>query len=237
VIYPGPLPFNSSSAGLVRSTLAEHGFARVTQVFSPCEVDLLRRAFDELVANPPHQVGLTWRSPATSGESVVQRISRANLFSASIAEQFMSATQLFELGSWIFNVSADQISVANGNEGSDGIVLVIKDSRNQSIHRDLRWHRDTTFSQHLPINPFVNAGLYLDYSDASRGGLLVLPGSHRSTDYDVVQETTVEVPEQVCISAEPGDVVIHNADLWHRSGPHSVQGEVRRVLYANLYAR
>jgi hypothetical protein len=234
---PAPLPFHPSSAPQLRSRLAEDGFARITQVFSPDEVERLRRAVDELVTNAPDTGNLTWHSPAVGGGTVVQRISRVNLFSAPIVAGFLGARQLSTLGSWIFDVSLERVRIADGADGSDGIVLVIKDPANESIHRDLRWHRDNTFTQHLPINPFVNCGLYLEPSHASRGGLLVLPGSHCSSRYDEVQETILEMPEQICVSAEPGDVVIHRADVWHRSGPHRVEGEVRRVLYANLYAR
>ena len=234
---PAPVPFRASSSEQLRSTFSEHGFARITGTFSAAEVERLRDVVDDLMANPPDVDNLTWRSVATGGGSIVQRISRANLFSASVAAEFLHAKQLSTIGSWIFNVSPERVHIADGTEGSDGIVFVIKDPRNQSVHRDLRWHRDERFTRQLPINPFVNCGLYLDPSDVSRGGLIVLPRSHPLSHCDAVEETILEVSGQVCVSAEPGDVVVHGADVWHRSGSHFVMGEVRRVIYANLYAR
>lgn len=231
-----PLSFCTLNAQEVRSSLNRFGFVRLSNSFSSEQVDRLRGAVADVVANPPEVSNLTWRSAAIGGRTVVQRISRINLFSEVITQEFLNATKLVTLGSWIFGVPTERVRVATGAEGSDGIVLVIKDPANQSAHRDLRWHRDETFTRHLPINPFVNCGLYLDASDSSRGGLLVLPGSHKSRAHDGLRETTSNPPEQICVPALPGDLVIHRADIWHRSGPHRVHGEVRRVLYANIYA-
>ncbi len=228
--------FDETNAQDLRCMLREFGFARVTGAFANEDVQDLRRAVEELMDSPPGISNLTWRSPAANGGSVIQRISRANLFSQEIAG-FADSSELLKLGSWIFDKPVAQIRIASGTEGSDGIVLVIKDPANQSVHRDLHWHRDETFTSHLPINPFVNCGLYLDSSDSERGGLLVLPGSHRFTTYDALQETIDDSPDEVCVNAQPGDLVVHRADILHRSGPHRIKGEIRRVLYANIYSR
>jgi hypothetical protein len=228
--------FDEANAQELRSMLREFGFARVTGAFANDSVQDLRRAVKELMDFPPESGNLTWRSPTVDGGAVIQRISRANLFSQRIAD-FADGAELLKLGSWIFDKPIAEVRIATGAEGSDGIVLVIKDPANHSIHRDLHWHRDETFTGHLPINPFVNCGLYLDSSDSERGGLLVLPGSHRFRTYDALQETINDSPHEVCVSAQPGDLVVHRADILHRSGPHRINGEIRRVLYANIYFR
>jgi ectoine hydroxylase-related dioxygenase (phytanoyl-CoA dioxygenase family) len=231
---PEPLPYGSGSARQLREDLAIHGYARLRNVFPLEEVNHLRHVVDQLVSTAPESE-FVWRSPAELGELVVQRISRANLLSNSVHACFQMSPQLALIGSWVFGVPMADVKIADGLEGSDGVVLVIKHPANQSVHRNLRWHRDDKFTSHLPINPFVNCGLYLDRADSVRGGLLIIPGGHRSDAYDTIDETTREVPEQVCVAAGPGDVVVHRDDIWHRSGPHEIQGEQRRVLYANIY--
>lgn len=230
-----PICFSAASAKEARWIINEFGFIRFAHAFSSEEVRRLGDAADALIANPPNAENITWRSPGVEGGSIVQRISRANLFSKTITAKFLNAPQLLLVGSWILDAPEHRVRIATGAEGSDGIVLVIKDPRNQSVHRDLRWHRDDKFTGHLSINPFLNCGLYLDAADASRGGLLVLPGSHKVSSYDGFEETIRELPGQVCVCAQPGDLVVHRADLWHRSGAHKVPGELRRVLYANIY--
>lgn len=232
---PEPLPYVASIATQLREELTTYGYARLRNVFAQEEVNQLRLAVDELVRTAPESEHV-WRSPAEHGELVVQRISRANLLSQPIYDRFQTAVQLALIGSWIFDVPIAKVKIADGLEGSDGVVLVIKHPANQSVHRNLRWHRDTKFTHHLPINPFVNCGLYLDPADGLRGGLIVIPGGHRSDGHEAIDETTSEVAGQVCVAAEPGDVVLHRDDIWHRSGPHEIPGELRRVLYANLYA-
>jgi len=230
-----PLRFHQTNARRLRVKLQRHGFVRVAGVVPSPTVNRLRRAVDKLVNQAPAESNLVWRSPRADGGAAVQRISRANTLSPEIADVFFAGHELRELGSWLLDAPVTRVGFADGAEGSDGIVLVIKDPSNASVHRDLRWHRDDTFTQHLPINPFLNCGVYLDRADASRGGLLVVPGSHAS-DLPFPNEETIEtVAGEVCVEADPGDVVVHRSDVWHRSGPHLVPGETRRVLYANAY--
>lgn len=231
------LPLDDMNANRIGSVLARDGFVRLRSVFSRSEVGLLSNAVAELLREPPTEKDLTWFSPRRGGGHLVQRISQANRFSSVIASHFLGARQLLRIGSCIFNQPEDTIGIADGSEGSDGIVLVVKDPKNLSEHKDLRWHRDESFTQDLPINPFVNCGLYLDRADSMRGALLVLPASHRTQRFDGVVETTMMVREQRTLEANPGDVILHRADVLHRSGPHRVDGGSRRVLYANLFAR
>jgi len=234
---PKQIPYQQSTAGQLHATVVEYGFAKITGVFSGDEVTRLSDLINEIMVDPNIGADLVWRSSGMDGKGVVQRISRINLLSAAVSETFVHSRQLSIIGSQIFDTSVDRIHIADGRDGSDGIVLVVKDPRNVTDHKNLRWHRDDKFTCHLAINPFVNVGLYLDSSDASRGALIVIPRSHGGAfDYGV-DETIVEVPEQVCVPAEPGDVIVHDAHLLHRSGPHYVQGQVRRVIYANLYTR
>lgn len=223
------------AAALVRENLAAHGFCRVCKAFTESDIAVLRDGLDELLAAPPTEQGLTWKSPAIRGGTVIQRISRSNLFSRYISEGVVEASQLAQIGSWIYGGEPDDIAVATGLEGSDGVVAVIKDPRNASEHAQLRWHRDDTFTGHLNINPFVNCGIYLDSSDARSGALLVVPRARPFPSAS--QESADVVAHQLMIEADAGDVVVHASDVWHRSGPAAPDAQRRRVVYGNVFRR
>lgn len=229
------LPLASRAVEQFHDDCSQYGVVRVADAIPPFVLNQLREAVTKLVAAPPLEGNVTWQSPAESGRMVVQRITRANMFSPVIHALVAQSCLLRTLGAFALGVPTSSTRIANGSEGSDGIVLVIKDPDNVTVHRQLRWHRDDTFTRHLPINPFVNCGIYLDSADERRGGLLVIPGSHKRAGTAPFEETTRRVSGQVCVAAQPGDVIIHRAELWHRSGSHLIAGEIRRVLYANVY--
>jgi hypothetical protein len=221
------------AADLIRGNLVNQGFCRVCKAFTADDIAVLRDGLEELIAAPPSEPGLTWRSPASRGGTVIQRISRSNLFSSHIDQAVVEAEQLLQLGSWIFGGEPEDIGVATGLEGSDGVVAVIKDPRNTSEHAQLKWHRDDTFTGHLSINPFVNCGIYLDFSDARSGALLVVP---RSRPFPRASKESVDfVADQVMIEAQAGDVVVHSSDVWHRSGAAAPASHRRRVIYGNVF--
>ena len=230
-------PLTRRAAAQLRRCVVSQGFVRVRAALAPDAIATLTAAVATLIHQPPGDRGLTWESQSTAGGTVVQRITRVNCFSPAIARVAAESPIIRELGALALGGYASRVCIADGSEGSDGIVLVVKDPRNASIHRHLRWHRDCDFTRHLELNPFVNCGIYLDRSDSKRGAVLVLPRWHShqfATDFN---ETTQRLRGEICIPAAPGDVVIHRSDLWHRSGPHCVPGGQRRVLYANVYCR
>lgn len=225
----------TETAALVRERVGSFGYCRVRNAFSENELEALRYGLGTLLAEPPTEQGLVWRSPAVGGGSVIQRISRSNLFARPIWEGVVRAAQLAQIGRWIFGGAPEDIAVATGLEGSDGVVAVIKDPMNASEHAELRWHRDDTFTGALDINPFVNCGIYLDRSDAKSGALIVIP---RNRPFPEASKETLDViPYQQVVRAEVGDVVIHAADVWHRSGRSDPDTHTRRVLYGNVFRR
>lgn len=225
----GPWPYPR-----VKAQLDDVGVVRVPAVFDERDVSYLRKEVDDVVGALASDEDLVWRSRAKGGGTVVQRVTRANLFSATL-QSLCDSPILLELGALSLGVAAQKVRIASGIEGSDGVVLVIKDPRNATLHKQLKWHRDDTFTQHLAINPFVSLGVYLDPADARRGALIVLPKSHILTMPFRFEETCRRVRGQLVVPADPGDVVIHRSDLFHRSAAHEVVGEVRRVLYVNAF--
>jgi hypothetical protein len=217
----------------LRTQLTQYGFCRVVGAIGPRRLELLRNALMRLIADPPLEPGLTWSSDAYAGAPVVQRVSRANMYSVEIDRSIVRSAELRRIGAWSFSCAESEIRVATGHEGSDGVVAVIKDPRNATEHAELRWHRDDTFTSHLPINPFINCGLYLDDSTQDRGALVVYPPERPFPDG--VGETIDEIDGQICASACAGDIVVHRSDVWHRSGKNRAAGTIRRVLYGNVF--
>jgi len=228
--------YHAIGAGaLIGKSVASHGFCRVRGAFAEGEVAVLRAGLAALMAQPPREAGLVWHSPAAGGGSVVQRISRTNLFAPTIWEGMVGGAQLGQIGSWVFGGDPGDIAIATGLEGSDGVVAVIKDPRNASEHAALRWHCDDSFTRHLDINPFVNCGIYLDRSDATSGALIMVA---RGQPFPSSAKETVDaIPHQQLVEADVGDVVVHAADVWHRSGCSNPDADTRRVLYANVFRR
>jgi hypothetical protein len=99
------------------------------------------------------------------------------------------------------------------------------------------WHTDyrphTTPAPRLPAAPAVITVLvYLDAASADTGPLFVVPGSHaqaRQPDH-----THEELPGQVAVHVEAGQVVLMNAALWHRGGPNRSPDQVRRLVTLQL---
>jgi hypothetical protein len=99
------------------------------------------------------------------------------------------------------------------------------------------WHTDyrphTTPAPPLPAAPAVITILvYLDAADAESGPLFVVPGSHAQPRQP--PRTHHDLPDQVAIGLDPGQVVLINAALWHRGGPNHSPDQARRLVTLQL---
>src|SRR5687767_7857317 len=110
----------------VKAQLDGVGFARVPAVFDERDVSYLGKEVDDVVGALAPDEGLVWRSRAKGGGTVVQRVTRANLFSATL-QALCDSPILLELGALSLGVAPQRVRIASGIEGSDGMVLVIKD--------------------------------------------------------------------------------------------------------------
>jgi ectoine hydroxylase-related dioxygenase (phytanoyl-CoA dioxygenase family) len=231
---PSPSASSAEFWGL-RTRFEQDGYVKVERCFEPVEIAALRRESHRLCTEtkelPPE---IVWFSPAVDGGCIVQRISRTNWFSPLIQRFGAEHSAMRSICASL--LQTESVQFADGHEGSDGTVLVVKDARNASEHRKLRWHRDNHFTGHLPIDPFLNAGIYLDDSDADRGCLVVIPESHRVSNFDQeLCETTTYHAGELNVCAQAGDLVIHHSALWHRSGAFTLPSGVRRILYFNYF--
>ncbi len=227
--------FDFDSLSGIEDSFANAGYLRVRDVISIGEVEVIRGEVERVIRKADQlPKDLVWFSPSIHDGYIVQRISRINRYSHVIDNIGNSHTRLHSIASRL--LGSTNVRYANGSEGSDGSVLVIKHSDNASEHRELRWHRDDKFTQHLSINPFINLGIYLDDCTTGSGNLVVLPKSHRLRNFEGrLEETTSFHAGELSIQARTGDVVVHASDLWHCSRSQKHEGRQRRVLYFNYY--
>jgi phytanoyl-CoA hydroxylase len=110
-------------------------------------------------------------------------------------------------------------------------------ARGQALHQD-------NFYLRVKPGTCMAAWLALDVTDAANGGMMVVPGSHKTAvvcpeEADLTQSFSqhyVAVPdgmEAVHIEMQPGDLLFFNGGLIHGSPPNSSQDRFRRSLIAH----
>jgi hypothetical protein len=122
----------------------------------------------------------------------------------------------------------------------DGLVINHYINTGQSNFTRLGWHTDglrDLFTQ-LKIEPMLNIGIYIDDSPKEKGGLRIIPGTHRKGLGDMLFRKkyfvdNTEDPDEFIVEAASGDLTVHSGRLWHRVGLATVQGAAsrRRVMY------
>jgi len=125
-------------------------------------------------------------------------------------------------------------------EEKDGVVVNHYVNAEGSRFRKMGWHTDSPRDLFLGgrINPMLNVGLYLDDSSEDKGGLRLLPGTHRQGLFLMLFRKFLFVSNgidkrEVLVDAKAGDLVIHDGRMWHRVAQSPLQGEAsrRRVMY------
>jgi len=122
----------------------------------------------------------------------------------------------------------------------DGLVInhYINDGR--SNYTKLGWHTDSLrdIFQGFHKSPMVNVGISLDDSQKEKGGLRVIPGSHKQTQFELLFKKKYFVDntpdkDEFVIETKAGDLTVHHGRIWHRVALATVEGEAsrRRVMY------
>lgn len=167
------------------------------------------------------------------GEPLVQRFTFTSTFSDRIKDfvtdsRFEPIRQLVGPDARIGHTEMDGV-VVNRNLNVPG-----------SAYPRLGWHtdglRDLAYLR-LPQAMF-NVGLHLDRVDRARGGLRLIPGSHKQgflamcfrKPYFVWHR---EDPAEICVETQPGDLTVHDGRLWHRVAASTVTGaeSLRHSMY------
>jgi hypothetical protein len=222
-----------------REFLDEHGFIRFGGVLASGEVQRLRQALVEVQARfqeearvKVHGIPLKWGRGA-DGAPYVNRFAFTSRYSQAFHELVHDA-RLDPVRRFI----APDARV--GDREKDGVVVNVFRNEPGSRHARLGWHTDglrDIFYGHMPKAMF-NVGLYLDDSPTEKGGLRLIPGSHRQGLLGVLFRKLHFLdhrpdPSEVAITARAGDLTLHDGRLWHRTARAAVTGEasLRRVMY------
>lgn len=101
------------------------------------------------------------------------------------------------------------------------------------------WHTDRQSGPHLDIWPSTAFTIHLDATSPANGFLRVVPGSHRSTT-DGIPLGFERVDGEIALYCELGDVLLHDADLWHAAAratedpPDGVRRHLRGGWYTGV---
>lgn len=122
----------------------------------------------------------------------------------------------------------------------DGVVFNHYINSKKSNYKQMGWHTDSArdIFYGKKISPMLNVGIYLDDSSEKNGGLRIIPGTHKQKILSMLFRKAYFVnndadKNEVLVSAQRGDVVIHHGHMWHRVAPSPHTNEIvrRRVMY------
>jgi ectoine hydroxylase-related dioxygenase (phytanoyl-CoA dioxygenase family) len=142
---------------------------------------------------------------------------------------------------------------------------VYQDARpgRESSYSRIGWHSDWQSGPHLDIWPSVAFTIHIDATSPDNGFLRVVPGSHRwatPAPYANVNGAVVppgskpamghtaeappvemplrfeKVPGEIALYAERGDLLFHDAYLWHSAARATADAGIRRHVRGGYYS-
>jgi len=120
----------------------------------------------------------------------------------------------------------------------DRFGVVFQDARpgDHSGYSRIGWHSDWQSGPHLDMWPSVAFTIHLDGTSPANGFLRVVPRSHLGGTDDMPLGFE-KVDGEVAVYAERGDVIFHDAHLWHSAARATDDGEiaVRRHIRGGWY--
>ena len=120
----------------------------------------------------------------------------------------------------------------------DRFGVVFQDARpgDRSGYSRIGWHSDWQSGPHLDVWPSVAFTIHLDGTSPANGFLRVVPLSHLGGTDDMPLGFE-KVTGEVAVYAERGDVIFHDAHLWHSAARATDDGEiaVRRHIRGGWY--
>lgn len=130
-----------------------------------------------------------------------------------------------------------------GERERDGLVINHYRTEEGSKFSRQGWHTDSLRDVFYLERPrrYLNVGIYLDDSPIEKGGVRLLPRSHRQGIWPLLTRKRyfldVEPDEdEYAIVAKAGDLTIHDGRIWHRVAGATARGQAsqRRVMYVPL---
>ncbi|HVY45154.1 MAG TPA: phytanoyl-CoA dioxygenase family protein [Minicystis sp.] len=130
-----------------------------------------------------------------------------------------------------------------GERERDGLVINHYVTEAGSAFKKQGWHTDSLRDVFYLEKPrrYLNVGIYLDDSPIEKGGVRLIPFSHKQGLLPLLFRKryyldTQPDADEYAIVAEAGDLTIHDGRIWHRVAQASVTGDAsrRRVMYVPL---
>lgn len=125
----------------------------------------------------------------------------------------------------------------------DGVVVNHYVNTPSSNFSHMGWHTDSMrdIFYGKKVLPMLNVGLYLDDSSSDKGGLRVIPGTHKQNMFSMLFKKAYflnneEDKNEMLVDAKAGDMVVHDGRIWHRvaKSPHMGAASRRRVMYTPI---
>lgn len=130
-----------------------------------------------------------------------------------------------------------------GERERDGLVINHYRHEEGSTYQRLGWHTDSLRDVFYLEKPrrYLNVGFYLDDSPLSKGGVRLIPSSHRQGLFEMMTRKAYFLdhrpdPGEYALEAAAGDLTIHDGRIWHRVAQATATGDAsqRRVMYLPL---
>ena len=170
------------------------------------------------------------------GTKFIQRM----VFASTFGERLHALLQDARFGA-ILDVAGPGHRI--GERERDGLVINHYRREEGSAYKRLGWHTDSLRDLFYLERPrrYLNVGFYLDDSPLTKGGVRLIPHSHRQGIWPMLtrKKYFIDVepdPEEYALEAEAGDLTIHDGRIWHRVAQATVTGAAsqRRVMYVPL---
>ncbi|MEZ6186100.1 MAG: phytanoyl-CoA dioxygenase family protein [Planctomycetota bacterium] len=225
--------------GVQQAFLDEHGFLVFAQVATTQELEAMEQGIRDVerrwlaegrtsVYGTPLFVG---EDP--EGNPFIQRFAFSSCFSPEIRafvrnERLIPVRSLVGFGTRVGDVERDGV-VFNRNLNVPG-----------SVYTGVAWHTDALRDVFYLRNPTqqLNVGLHFDRIKKEDGGLRLLPGTHRQGLWGMCTRmphfvSQKDIPEEIAVETEPGDLTVHDGRMWHRvvPSPHMGWRSLRRSMY------
>jgi ectoine hydroxylase-related dioxygenase (phytanoyl-CoA dioxygenase family) len=217
----------------------EHGFIRFRNVASQDECDTICGALDQLSSQFVEEdrktvlgIPLQWGS-RPSGDAYVQRYAYSSHYAPDI--RGFVTDKRFEP---VRHLCGENARLAETEK--DGVVVNDFINDEGSSWKKLGWHTDglrDLFYLTLP-EPMLNVGLYLDDCPIEKGGVRLIPGTHKQGFWSMAFGKAYFMDHrpdsrEVALTARRGDLTIHDGRLWHRTAQALSDGPTsrRRTMY------
>jgi ectoine hydroxylase-related dioxygenase (phytanoyl-CoA dioxygenase family) len=167
------------------------------------------------------------------GSTIVQRFAFASMHS-DVLHEFLQDPRLQVLRG--FSSKKSRIV----EDEKDGLVINHYINDGKSNYTKLGWHTDSLrdIFQGFHMSPMINVGISLDDSPKEKGGLRILPRSHKQTQFELLFKKRYFVDntpdkDEFALETESGDLTVHHGRVWHRVALATIEGEAsrRRVMY------